>query len=176
MSLQLHSQKSKTANIHLPFWDKLNRSWVKNSAGVCQKVICTGSGSFCGTMGGLGAVESQMIGFFVDGLYHGFPKMKVMCDNPNTFQGAVTTAVNEQNLCGRFHLHCTSSPTIWEEEPMEIGHVRPKKCYKCHKLGHIAKHCSSSCQSQSHVNTVSEQQCRGDHRPWDKNYNNTVVF
>ena len=40
-----------------------------------------------------------MIGFFVDELYHDFLKMKVMCDNPNTFQGAVTVAMNEQNLC-----------------------------------------------------------------------------
>ena len=94
-------------------------------------------------MGGLGAVESQMIGFFVDGLHHDFLKMKVMHDNPNTFQGAVTAAMNEQNLC-RFNLHCTSSPIIQEEEPMEIGYVRPKKCYKCHKSGCIAKHCRSS--------------------------------
>ena len=53
---------------------------------------------------------------------------------------------------------------------MEIGHIRPKKCYKCHKLGHIAKHCRSSHQSKGHVNTASEQQHRGDYRPRDKNY------
>ena len=41
---------------------------------------------------------------------------------------------------------------------MEIGHVRPKKCYKCHKLGHTAKHYRSSHQPKSHVNAVSEQQ------------------
>ena len=117
--------------------------------------------AFTGQQMGLGTVESQMIGFFVDGLYHDFLKMKVMHDNPNTFQGAVTAAMNEQNLCMRFNLHCTSSPTIQEEEPMEIGHVRSKKCYKCHKLGHISKHCRSSHQSKSHVNTVSEQQHRG---------------
>ena len=84
-----------------------------------------------------------------------------MHDNPNTTQGVVTAAMNEQNLFKRFNLHATSSPTIREEEPMEIGHVRPKKCYKCHKLGHIAKHCRSSHQSKSHVNAVSEQQKGG---------------
>ena len=111
-----------------------------------------------------------MIGFFVDGLYHDFLKMKVMHDNPNTFQGAVTTAMNEQNLHRRFNLHFTSSPTIQEEEPMEIGHVRPKKCYKCHKLGHIPHHCKSCHHSKSHVNAVSEQQHWRDYRPRDKNY------
>ena len=68
--------------------------------------------AFAGRQGSLGAVGSQMIGFFVDGLYNDFLKMKVMHDNPNTFQGAVTTAMNEQNLLRRFNLHSTSSPTI----------------------------------------------------------------
>ena len=80
-----------------------------------------------------------------------------MCDNPNTFQGPVTTVMNEQNLHKRFNLCATSSPTIQEEEPMEIGHVRPRKCYKYHKLGHIVKHCKCNHQSKSHVNAVSEQ-------------------
>ena len=111
-----------------------------------------------------------MIGFFVDGLYHYFLKMKVMHDNPNTFQGAVTAAMNEQNLHRRFNLYATSSPTIQEEEPMEIGHVRQRKCYKCYKLGHITKLCKSSHQSKSHVNAVSEQQHRGDYTSRDKNY------
>ena len=65
--------------------------------------------------GCLGAVESQMIGFFVDGLYHDFLKLTVMGDNPNTFQGVVTVAMNEQNLHRRLNLHSTSSPTIQEE-------------------------------------------------------------
>ena len=68
--------------------------------------------AFAGQQGGLGVVESQMIGFLVDGLYHDFLKMKVMCENSNTFQGAVTTAMNEQTLCRRFNLHSTTSPTI----------------------------------------------------------------
>ena len=135
-----------------------------------ERLFALAQEAFAGQQGGLGAMESQMIGFFVDGLYHDFPKMKVMHDNPNTFQGVVTAAMNEQNLCKMFNLHATSSPTIQEEEPMEIGHVRPKKCYKCHTLDHISKHCKSSHQSKSHVNAVSEQQHWGDYRPRDKNY------
>ena len=37
---------------------------------------------------------------------------------------------------------------------MEIGHMRPRKCYKCHKMGHIAK----NCRSKGHVNAVNESQ------------------
>ena len=33
-----------------------------------------------------------------------------------------------------------------------------QECYKCHKLGHIAKHYRSSHQSKGHVITVSKQQ------------------
>ena len=135
-----------------------------------ERLFALAQEAFAGQQGGLGAVESQIIGFFVDGLYHDFLKMKVIYNNPNTFQGAVTTVMNEQNLCRMFNLCCTSSPTIREEEPLEIGHVRPRKCYKCHKLGHIAKHCRSSHQSKSHVNIVSEQQHRGDYRPRAKNH------
>ena len=134
-----------------------------------ERLFALAQEAFAGQQRGVGAVESQMVGFFVDGLYLDFLKMKVMHDNPNTFQGAVTTAMNEQKLCRRFNLHSTSSPTIQEEEPMEIGHVRPKKCYKYHKLGHIAKNCRSRHQSKSHVNAVSEQQHWQDYRPRDKN-------
>ena len=57
-------------------------------------------------------MESQIISFFVDGLYHDVLKMKVMYDNQNTFHGTVPVAMNEQNLHMRFNLHSPSSPTI----------------------------------------------------------------
>ena len=43
-------------------------------------------------------VESQLVGFFIDGLYHDFLYMKVMRENPNTFQAAVQSLLTEQNL------------------------------------------------------------------------------
>ena len=121
----LDSQKSRIANMHLLFWAKLNRNQVKQ----CRCMPKCYLHWFCRTRG-LDAVESQIIGFFVDGLYHDFLKLKVMHDNPNTFQGVVTVAMNEQNLLRKFNLHSTSSPTVHKEEPVEIGHVRSKKCYK----------------------------------------------
>ena len=76
-----------------------------------ERLFALAQEAFVGQQGGLGAVESQIIGFFVDTLYHDFLKMKGMHGNPNTFQGAATLVMNEQNLC-RFNLHLTSSPTI----------------------------------------------------------------
>ena len=43
-------------------------------------------------------VESQLVGFFIDGLYHDFLCMKVMRENPKTFQAAAQSALAEQNL------------------------------------------------------------------------------
>ena len=45
-----------------------------------------------------------MVGFFTDGLVQDFLKMKVLQENPNTFQAAVTIAMNEQNLQKQFNL------------------------------------------------------------------------
>ena len=77
-----------------------------------KRLFALAQEAFAGQQGSFGAVESQMIGFFVDGLYHDFLKMRVICDDPNTFQGVVTAAMNEQNLHKRFNLYVTSSPTI----------------------------------------------------------------
>ena len=38
-------------------------------------------------------VESQLIGFFIDGLYHDFLRIKVMRENPRTFQAGVQSAL-----------------------------------------------------------------------------------
>ena len=44
------------------------------------------------------AVERQLTDIFVDGLINDQLKMKILREQPNTLQGAVTTATNEQNL------------------------------------------------------------------------------
>ena len=43
-----------------------------------------------------GVVESQLVGFFIDGLFHDYLRMKVMRENPKTFQAAVQSALAEQ--------------------------------------------------------------------------------
>ena len=77
-----------------------------------KRLFALAQEAFARQQEGLDAVDSQMIGFFVGGLYHDFLMMKAMHDNPNTFQAAVTAAMNEQNLYSRFNLHSNSSPTI----------------------------------------------------------------
>ena len=128
-----------------------------------EKLYALAQEAFSTQQGGLAAVENQMIGFFTDGLYHDFLKMKVMRDNPTTFQNAVTVAMNEQNLRQRFNLRSSSDASIRKEEPMEIGHLRPKKCYKCQKPGHTAKNCRSvgTHQHRGHVNAINE--VKGNH-------------
>ena len=40
-------------------------------------------------------VESQLIGFFIDGLYHDFLCMKVIRENPKNFQAVEQAALAE---------------------------------------------------------------------------------
>ncbi len=97
---------------------------------------------------GDGVVERQLIDTFVDGLTNNDQlKMKILRDNPATLQGAIAIATKEQNLRARVNLSCSYSANRPErryerrEEPMEVDHVRPIRCYKCKKEGHISKNC-----------------------------------
>ena len=55
--------------------------------------------------GGVEAIERQLVVvFLIDGLLHDYQKMKVMRDNPVSFQNAVNSAMAEHNLRKRLHL------------------------------------------------------------------------
>ena len=71
-------------------------------------------------------VESQLVGFFIYGLYHDFLRMKVMRENPKTFQAAVQSALGEKSLRKRFQLRTndTHSGTTRNKETMEIYQIR----------------------------------------------------
>ena len=92
-----------------------------------------------------GIVESQLVGFFIEGLFHDYLRMKVMRKNPKTFQAAVQSVLAEQNLRKRFQLRKVNSQSFKSrtEEPMEVDHIRPQKVFLCSKTGHLAKHCRS---------------------------------
>ena len=105
--------------------------------------------------------DRQMIGFFIDGLFHDYMKMKIMRDNPRTLQDAITVANNEQNLRRRFDLRSGNHPQRGADhanfgaEPMEVVHVRPQmRCHFCHRQGHKIKDCRAR---QKQVNTVGVQ-------------------
>ena len=107
------------------------------------------------------AVERELIGIFVDGLLNDH-KMKIFRDQPDTLQGAVVIATNEQNLRARVQL--SHSYTTVKETPMEIDHSRvrssdtkkrfnrissventqsrrPIRCWNCGQEGHISREC-----------------------------------
>ena len=75
-------------------------------------------------------IEKQLIGFFIDGLAQDSLKMKLLRDNPPTFQAAVNTALQEQNLRKQFQLrtnHSWQQITTSHHEPMEVDHIRPRR-------------------------------------------------
>ena len=87
-------------------------------------------------------VESQLVGFFIDGLYHDLLCIKVMRENPKTFQAAVQSTLTEQNLQKRFQLRSSDHDHAETRsgKPMEINHIRPqRKCFLCHKGGAFGK-------------------------------------
>ena len=109
-------------------------------------------------------IQDQLVGFFTDGLYQDYMKMKVMRDNPRTFQGAVDIALTEQNLRKRFSLRSGKNQVNHEtssgHEPMEVDHLRSaKRCFHCNRKGHIAK----DCRVKAKVNVVQAERPR--HNP-----------
>lgn len=104
-----------------------------------------------------GAIQRQLVGFLIDGLGSSDLKMKVMRENPRTFDEAVNIANSEENLRRRFNLR------VGREEPMEVDHIRNRKCFKCGNPNHQARDCRMvhavqqtrlvcwNCREQGHV-------------------------
>lgn len=117
-----------------------------------------------GNQGG-DAVERQLIDIFVDGMTNDQLKMKLLRDQPNTLQGAIGIATNEQNIRTRVQMSHSSSRET--HIPMEVDHSRGQrfgnrqnfnrinrvnsaenaqgprqvKCWRCGRLGHILRDC-----------------------------------
>ena len=77
-------------------------------------------------------------------------KLKNLRENPNTFESAITTATNEQNVRRKVNLR-TRHPYGRDEENMEVDHYRPvPRCFKCNRKGHRAK----DSKAKTNVNAV----------------------
>ena len=99
--------------------------------------------------------------------------MKILREQPNTLQGAVATATNEQNLRTRVQMshQGSNAPT-----PMEADHSRgqqykfnrfkkinsiqnrPSRCWTCGQMGHIIRDCRSK---EERKPPMGHGQCRG---------------
>ena len=105
------------------------------------------------------AIERQLIDIFVDGLIQDHLKLKILRDQPDTLQGAIALATNQQNLRARVQMsHGFSTPR--KETPMEVDHSRGQrfrhknrvnatqqnnrvKCWNCGQEGHISRDCQN---------------------------------
>ena len=101
---------------------------------------------------------------------------KVMRENPDTLQAAITVATHKQNLRKRFDLRSGNHTTMsknFDTEPMEVDHLRPQfRCYKCHRRGHKAK----DCRPEKHDASVVSNFARQDSQKWYKTlYVGTVI-
>ena len=122
-----------------------------------ERLITLSEEAFPGQAGP--AIQRQLIDIFIDGLLEDQLKMKILRDNPNTLDIAVTTATNEQNFKTRFNLRTRHRAP--DEERMEVDHYRPVlRCFKCNKKGHRAK----DCKIRQSVNAVQSQSNPPDYR------------
>ena len=110
------------------------------------------------------AVERQLLQIFIDGLAHDFLKIKLLRENPDTFQKAVEIATHEQDLKRKIELRVGRKPDIRENpfrmrpnvnaqghEPMEvdIDHARRRpRCFLCDSERHLARDCPRKAASR----------------------------
>jgi len=127
---------------------------------LAEEIITEGQGD-------IAVLESQLIGFFIDGLNHDYLKMKVMRENPRTLQDAIRSAMNEQNLRTRFNLRMHKPQNT--HEPMEVDTYRPvKTCHFCKRRGHVIQECKTRLREINAVqyNTETRQKPRLPFHEW----------
>lgn len=90
----------------------------------------------------------------MDGLLHDSLKMKLMRDNPNTFQAAVNTALQEQNLRRRFNLRTNQGERLGRRDaPMEADHMRHSRHPRHQGTGDRSNHYRKA----QHIHAVNQK-------------------
>ena len=103
--------------------------------------------------------ETQLVGYFIDGLYYDHLKMKVLRVNPPTLDEAVNRALYEQNLRKRLNLRSGREYKSMDsnDQPIDVGHKWPStRCQRCNRLNHRTQDCRAVIRPQ--VNAVNTQQ------------------
>ena len=77
---------------------KIKQKPEENVQLYAERLLSLAEEAFTGQNGGVAAIERQLVGSFVDGLVRDYLKMRVMTKNTATLQGAVGSAMTEQNL------------------------------------------------------------------------------
>ena len=75
----------------------------------------------------LAPIERQLVGFFTDGLYYDYLKIKVMRENPEELMRAVAIAMAQQNLRTRlnFRKRQLEDREYRDIEPMDVSAAGP---------------------------------------------------
>ncbi|CAC5415432.1 unnamed protein product [Mytilus coruscus] len=78
--------------------NKLKQKPTENVQVFAERLLTLAEEAFRGQDGTQAIIQSQLINFFINGLSQDTLKMKIMRENPDTLQRAVTIAMTEQNL------------------------------------------------------------------------------
>ena len=127
-----------------------------------ERLLALAEEAYANESSGAKIIDRQLVGFFIDGLYHDYLKLKVMRENPDNFQTAIQIAQNEQNLRKRFDLRSgnrnkNGNHTIDEEILADVNYYKTQRyCYYCNKQGHLKRNCRSkkicwNCQKLGHI-------------------------
>ncbi|ESO91883.1 hypothetical protein LOTGIDRAFT_163245 [Lottia gigantea] len=124
-----------------------------------ERLLTLATKAYSSTEIDLVPVQRQPITVFLNGLTKDYLKLKLMRENPATLQGAVVSAMGEQNIRSRFALRSDAFPVdnAYSHEPMEVDHVRPqRRCSNCNRFGHRTNDCRSNQRPSGHVNAFSK--------------------